>query len=143
MMQQQQQQQPNAQTNPDTTTAALLAAATATRSTPHQYATFAATSPSSTNSSSSSVSGHVPQFYPSLAGYQQVQLANGQPHLLQMIPNGYAGHQLGGHIYASDPGSTLLQQVSHNSTLSPPVLTNANGILPPQQRTDRLQVSYF
>jgi len=77
-------------------------------------------------------------------GYQPIQLANGQPHLLQMLSNGYSNQNLITHnlhmqqqnIYANDPNSTLL----HSSTISPPILSNANNILPPQQRTDRLQV---
>ena len=47
------------------------------------------------------------------------------------------------NLYANDPNSNLLQ-VTQNSTISPPSsVNNANSILPPQQRTDRLQVNTF
>jgi len=85
--------------------------------------------------------------------YSQVQLATngtgGQTTLLPILTNGFHphhAHQLQQNlhmqqaIYAttSDPATTLLQV----SAVSPgAAAASANGLLPPQQRTDRLQVN--
>lgn len=86
-----------------------------------------------------------------LSSYQQVQLANGQSALFPLLTNGYhpAHHQhhLNQHLQ--------LQQAAfladHNALLHPTTATmspgaaaaSANGLIPPQQRTDRLQVRHF
>jgi hypothetical protein len=92
------------------------------------------------------------------SSFPQVQLANGQPQLMPILTsNGYHhqhqaslnGHQQQRHhhqslqqpqyqtAYLTDPNSLL----HHHHTMSPgAAAASANGLLPPQQRTDRLQV---
>lgn len=85
--------------------------------------------------------------------YSQVQLnANGQPTLLPMIAahNGFHPAHANQHLQAqqaaflaADPTTTaLLHQVQAASGLSPgAAAATANGLLAPQQRTDRLLVN--
>lgn len=120
-------------------------------STPNQSATPTAT-PTTTAQTTTTATQFIPTSLTTTNGglttYSQVQLAtngNGaQAHLLPMLANGFHPHphhhlqQMQQAIYATaaDPTTAALLQVSAVS----PGAANAS-LLPPQQRTDRLQVN--
>jgi hypothetical protein len=118
-------------------------------STPNQSATPTATPTTTTAQTTTTATQFIPTSLTTTNGglttYSQVQLAtngNGaQAHLLPMLANGFHPHphhhlqQMQQAIYA-DPTTAALLQVSAVS----PGAANAS-LLPPQQRTDRLQVN--
>ncbi len=117
-------------------------------STPNQSATPTATPTTTTTATTQFIPTSLTTTNGGLTTYSQVQLAtngNGaQAHLLPMLANGFHPHphhhlqQMQQAIYATaaDPTTAALLQVSAVS----PGAANPS-LLPPQQRTDRLQVN--
>lgn len=168
MMQQQQQQQ-HQQTNASNLMAANAAAAAAlansstqAANTPTQYATFA-TSPSAIGATTNSAGAT--QIIPATLHNgtilnatfpQAVQFANANGQLMPIIAAGNHGFH---HVTASAAGAAAqnlhMQQAASLFAATTPDgafihqvaasanTTNPNGLLPPQQRTDRLQVCEF
>jgi len=162
-MMQQQQQHPH--TNASNLMAANAAAAAAlansstqAANTPTQYATFA-TSPSAISATANSAGAT--QIIPATLHNgtilnttfpQTVQFANANGQLMPIIAAGNHGFhhmsasggaaqnlhmQQAASLFAAADGTFIHQVAAQANT------TNPNGLLPPQQRTDRLQVCEF
>ncbi len=164
MMQQQQQQQ-HQQTNASNlmAAAALSNSSTQAANTPTQYATFA-TSPSAIGATTNSAGAT--QIIPATLHNgtilnttfpQTVQFANANGQLMPIIAAGNHGFH---HVTASAAGAAAqnlhMQQAASlfaaaatpdgafiHQVAASANSTNPNGLLPPQQRTDRLQVCEF